>query len=264
MNHTTYLGITSAISIGIAISIVIAVLYLTAAIVGWRGPHRKRRLARFALFLAVVPVMCVGIQQVAWHFFQRSLVNNSKLRIDPESLPPLNVQAYRDHVAFGNSSSVVHVGDIAPAFSVTDVRRREHNLANLRGKVVVVNFFATWCGPCLKELPHLQTLWDANREQRTFAMIVIGREETNESVTAFQEKHHFTFPMAADPERSIYSLFAKELVPRTFLVSSDGKICFASHGFVKQDIAELQREIGKQIRLAEQTSQNALPSPVSQ
>ena len=232
MSPNTYNALTSILLGGSLVTLVLAVGFLVAAIVGWRGPRRKQRLVRFAIFLGAFPVLVAAQQALLWGVF----------------LPSLGREAERQRRDRVDSVSFAHIGDSAPSFSVTDTNGEEFVLDDLRGKVVLVNFFATWCGPCLQELPHVQKLWDDNGDNGDFALIVIGREETNDSVMAFQSQHGYTFPMASDPERSVYSLYAKELIPRTYLVSRDGKICFASTGFYEEDLAKLEKELAKQLR----------------
>lgn len=232
MSADVYNGLTETMILGSLVALGLAAAYLIAAIVGWRGPHRKQRLVRFGLCLAAFP-MCVAIQQsLLYHVFLPSVAREFK-RMDKER---------RD------ASSEVHVAGQAPTFSLTTTDGHEVSLDDLRGKVVLVNFFATWCGPCLKELPHVQEIWDQNHENSKFALIVIGREETTETINEFRLKHGYTFPMAPDPERSTYSLYARELVPRTYLVGADGKICFASTGFDVHELTELKAEVAKQLR----------------
>jgi peroxiredoxin len=164
------------------------------------------------------------------------------------ALPGIAREIERQRHERAEAVSVVHVGEPAPSFAITDTNGAEFVLDDRSGKVVLVIFFATWCGPCLKELPHVQKLWNDYRDNDGFALIVVGREETKESLMAFRSKHGYSFPMASDPERSVYSLFAKELIPRTYLVSPDGKICFASTGFYEDDLRQLQAELAKQLR----------------
>jgi len=232
MSTSTYNALTFALLGSSILALLLGVAYLVAAIVGWRGPHRKKRFVRFAICFGTFPVLVAAQQAVLFGLF----------------LPSLGGQAERQRQDRADAASLVHVGNPAPSFTLTDTDGAEFVLDTLRGKVVLVNFFATWCGPCLQELPHVQKVWDENRNQGDFALIVIGREETDESVAEFRSRHGYTFPMASDPQRSVYSLYAEELIPRTYLVSPDGKICFASTGFREQDLAGLERELAQQRR----------------
>ena len=233
MSIDTYLPMQTALQAGALIAIVLAALYLVLALAGWRGPHQEKRLVRFAFCLLAAPV-----------FLLIHVVLLNGLVFPYEARQQQLLQQER-----ANEASFVHVGDPAPSFSVVDTTGAEIDLQELRGTVVLVNFFATWCGPCLEELPHLQKLWEEFSENDNFEMIVIGREETHESVIEFQSTHGYTFPMAPDPERTSYSLFAKELIPRTYLVSKDGTICFATAGFYEEDAIRLESELAKQLRL---------------
>lgn len=232
MSINNYLPLQSALEVGAFIALAFAVVFFIMALAGWRGPFRKKRLVRFALCLGAVPlfplVHVALLYGVVLPYEARQMERLRKERVD--------------------AVSFVNVGDAAPSFSVTDTSGAAFVLEDLRGKVVLVNFFATWCGPCLLELPHIQELWDENRDNGDFVLIAIGCEETNDSVTAFQSKYGYTFPMAADPEHATYSLFAAELIPRTYLVSRDGTICFASTGFYEEDMARLQSELTEQLR----------------
>lgn len=232
MSISSYLPLQTALHAGAFIALALAIVFLSMAIAGWRGPFRKKRLIRFALCLCAVPLFPL-VHAALLHgvVFPYEARQGERLR-----------QERVDHVSF------VSVGDAAPSLSISDTSGAEFVLDDLRGKVTLVNFFATWCGACLKELPHIQELWDDNRDNGDFALIAIGREETNESLIAFQSKRGYSFPMAADPERASYSLFAAELIPRTYLLSRDGTICFASSGFTEEDMARLQMELTKQLR----------------
>lgn len=232
MSPTTYNLAAGVLLSSAMIALFVAAAYLVLAIVGWRGPNRKQRLVRFAIFLLAFPVLAAAQHALLWGVF----------------LPSLGREARRERQERVDSVSFVRVGDAAPSFTITDTDGAEFVLDDLRGKVVLVNFFATWCGSCLQELPHVQKLWDEHRGNGNFALVVVGREETNESVSAFRSKHGYSFPIAADPERSLYGLYAKELIPRTYLVSRDGKICFASTGFYEDDFAKLKLVLNNQLR----------------
>jgi peroxiredoxin len=145
------------------------------------------------------------------------------------------------------ASSLVRPGDRAPNFRVKVDDGSELEIDHLRGKVVVLNFFATWCGPCMMELPHIQETWDKYRGRTDFALLAVDREETSETVAAFKKKQDFTFPMAADPKRSVYSQYAKERIPRTYLISRDGMIRFVCTGFNEERLDELKRELAKEL-----------------
>jgi peroxiredoxin len=208
-----------------------AVVFVVIAVVGGKG-RRKRPL--FAAIGCLATALVMATANYALIFLVQ--------------LPSLALEQQREHQDRIDAVSFVHAGDPAPSFRLTDTNGHEFDSDNQRGKVVMVSFFATWCGPCLQEFPHLQKLWDNNRDNADFGMIVIGREETNESVSAFQLEHGYSFPMASDPDRSVYSLYAKELIPRTYLLSPDGIICFASTGFYEEDMTNLQAELAKQLR----------------
>lgn len=232
MSINSYLPVQTALHAGLFIAMALAIAYLVAAIAGWRGPYRRKRLIRLALCLVAIPLFPLVHAALLYGLvFPYEARHGERLRQERTS-----------------AASFVRIGDPAPTLTTTDTNGVEFVLDGLHGKVVLVNFFATWCGPCLQELPHIQKLWDDNRENGDFALIVIGREETNESVAEFQSKHGYTFPMAADPERAAYSLFATQLIPRTYLVSREGRICFASTGFYEEDMARLQEELADQLR----------------
>jgi peroxiredoxin len=77
-------------------------------------------------------------------------------------------------------------------------------------------------------------------------MLIIGREETAESVREYRDKNGFSFPIAADPDRAVYSLFARESIPRTLVVSPDGRIVYSKAGFHEDDLDELKAVLREQ------------------
>ncbi len=141
-------------------------------------------------------------------------------------------------------------GERMPTFAVTEASGKSFSLEDQKGKVVLVNFWATWCGPCRQEMPRLEhEIWSKYGNSDRFAMIAIAREQTSNEVADFQEESGFTFPMAADPKRTTYKLFADAGIPRTYIVGASGKILYQTVGYCAADFDRMkqivQRELGK-------------------
>ena len=128
-------------------------------------------------------------------------------------------------------TTLTKVGDLAPAFAGTAITGESLALDQLKGKVVVLSLFATWCGPCNAELPHVEKeLWQTFRG-RGLVVLAIAREEGADKLRPFASKLGLTFPLLPDQDRKIFNLFATSYIPRLYVIGADGRIKFQSVGF---------------------------------
>ena len=136
------------------------------------------------------------------------------------------------------------LGSAMPQFALESSVYGKVSSADLKGKVVLINMFATWCGPCQKELAEVKdVLWPKFKDNSSFKMLVIGREHTDEQLQKYNEKKGFTFHLYPDPSRSVYSLFADITIPRTYLYNKEGKLIYSSIGYSQEEFGKLLKAI---------------------
>lgn len=138
-----------------------------------------------------------------------------------------------------DADALTSVGDEVPAFEVQLTDGKTFNSRDAKGKVVVINFFATWCGPCVTEMPQLEKeVWQRFKSQGV-VVLSVGREHTKEQVAEFQQQHELTFYVAPDTDRSVYGKFAKKMIPRNYVIDRSGKIAYQSMGYSQPKFASL-------------------------
>lgn len=140
--------------------------------------------------------------------------------------------------------TLVKTGETSPDFTFETAPGKTMKLSELKGKVVWINFFATWCGPCRKELPHLQEeVYNQYKNNNDFVLIILGREHKWEEVNKFKEEQGFTMPFYPDPERKVFSLYANQNIPRNFIIDKDGKVAFSSIGFEPEEFEKIKEKV---------------------
>jgi peroxiredoxin len=108
----------------------------------------------------------------------------------------------------------------APDFNISDGSTRVH-LADYRGKVVLLNFWATWCGPCIEELP---SLLDLHHNQPNLAIVGVSIDEDPDAYSQFLTRRHIDFLTVRDPSESAAKLFHTEQWPETYVIDRQGVI----------------------------------------
>ena len=124
----------------------------------------------------------------------------------------------------------------APALKLHDADGRLVDLAGLRGKLVFLNFWATWCVPCRREMPAMERLHRAYRE-RGLAVVAVNFRESGREVKAFMEPMGLTFPAPLDADGAVARSFGVRALPVTYLVDRDGKILWKAQGRREWDSA---------------------------
>ncbi|MGE4288975.1 MAG: TlpA family protein disulfide reductase [Salinivirgaceae bacterium] len=162
-------------------------------------------------------------------------------------IPLLITLSFTISQAQNNNGDIIQLGDKTPQFSITTLNGETFDVVQLKGKIIYLNFFATWCGPCMKELPHVEEkIWKPIKDTN-FVMLVIGREHKTDELIKFREQKGFTFPMAADPERKIYGQFAHQNIPRNIVIDKSGKVIYSKHGFTEKAFDEMIQLIQKNL-----------------
>lgn len=117
----------------------------------------------------------------------------------------------------------------APDFVLKDIHGKTVSLAQFKGKPVLLNFWATWCGPCKEEMPSMQKLYDAAQNNGKFQIIAISIDRFNiEKVNQYAKDLNLTFPILIDPDREIRKTYFIRGLPTSYLIDSEGKL----QGFV--------------------------------
>lgn len=145
-------------------------------------------------------------------------------------------------------TTLVKEGMTAPDFTVEMIDGQKITLSALKGKVVLVNFFATWCPPCRQELARVQKDLLDRFAGKDFVYIPISRQEKKETVVAFKEKKEYAFNMGLDPDKSIFSKYATNYIPRSFLVDKTGKVVFTLLGYEDADFDVLISKIDELLK----------------
>ena len=120
-------------------------------------------------------------------------------------------------------------GGVAPPLDLKDLEGRSVDLAALRGRVVLINFWATWCEPCRDEMPSLARLRD-KLEGRPFELVMVNYGESNATVSRFVSKLGFSVPVLLDPEKRIAQEWKVGGLPMTFLVDALGRVRSSTFG----------------------------------
>lgn len=147
-------------------------------------------------------------------------------------------------------STLTEVGQATPEFSFITLNNDTININDLKGKVVFMNFFATSCPVCMKELPYIENeIWTKYKDNKSFELIVFGREHVADEMIAFKEKTGYTFNIVPDPGRKIYSLFAEKYIPRNIVLDREGNIIYQVTGFTDEEFVKLKEVLETELRL---------------
>lgn len=141
---------------------------------------------------------------------------------------------------------IVKVGDAAPAgLSLTLQDGTTHQLSEWKGKVVLLQFTASWCSVCRKEMPHLEKdIWQAYKDQG-LVMVGVDRDEPIDTVKKFSRVMNISYPLALDPGADIFGRFADKRagVTRNVLIDRDGKIVFLTRLYDTKEFEALKQKV---------------------
>ncbi len=141
---------------------------------------------------------------------------------------------------------IVKIGDDCPNFILETPDGEKSSIDDLRGEVIMLQFTASWCGVCRKEMPHIEKdIWKKYKD-KGLKLYGIDRGESPEVTTAFAEKMKISYPLALDEDESIFQKFAlkKAGVTRNILVDKNGTIVYLTRLFNMEEFTGLKKKIG--------------------
>ena len=137
---------------------------------------------------------------------------------------------------------IVKVGDQAPDFSIKLTDGKTVRLSDLKGKIVMLQFTASWCGVCRKEMPFIESdIWQKHKNNSDFALIAIDRDEPLETVIQFAASTKITYPIGLDPRADIFALYAQREagITRNVIIDKTGKIIMLTRLYNEEEFAKM-------------------------
>ena len=196
--------------------------------------RKKANNRMLVILLALIAVVCVAL----WYAD----------KVEREGKAAAAAEQPADEAAEAAAATLAGEGTEAPDFTVEMIDGSKVALSELRGKVVLLNFWATWCPPCREELTHVQQQVIARFAGEEFVFLPISRGEERAAVEAFRAKTGYAFPMGLDTDETIYKRYATRFIPRNFLIDRTGRVVKATVGYDDEEFAELLRAADAEIQ----------------
>jgi peroxiredoxin len=145
-----------------------------------------------------------------------------------------------------NPQHLVKIGDQAPDFVLNYLDGKTQKLSDLRGKVVMIQFTASWCPVCRKEMPFIEKeIWKKNKKRDDFVLVGIDLKENKEKIQKFIKSMKVTYPILLDTSGSIFDLYAEKGagVTRNIIIDKTGKIAFLTRLFDRPEFDTMKYKI---------------------
>ena len=139
----------------------------------------------------------------------------------------------------GSAAAAVQLSTSAPDFTLKSVGGANLRLAEQRGQVVMVNFWATWCGPCRQEMPHLNRIYDKYKSSG-FTLLGVNIDDDPRAAAALAAKLGVKFPVLLDTDKKVSKVYDMSAMPATLLIDRDGRVRHIHRGY--RDGVELTYE----------------------
>ena len=136
------------------------------------------------------------------------------------------------------SGPAPRVGAEAPDFTLADINGKDIKLSSLRGKPVMVNFWATWCPPCRAEIPEIVKMYTETGAARPYEVLGVATQSDSATIKAFSQEFNMTFPLLPDVNGRVVSNYHVLPIPTTFFIDRDGIIRYIQTGPVTRDLME--------------------------
>jgi len=193
-----------------------------------------KNIPGWAVMLAIFGVLYLtGLHTEAIGQVQRILLATGIKNADvPETLQNPDAKAVVDAAAAANSTMA------GAGFKMVDLQGNQVNFESLKGKVVFLNIWATWCPPCIAEMPNIQRLYDKVASDKIAFVMLSVDEGGMEKVKKFIDKKNYSFPVYM-PASNFPQEFYSNAIPTTFIIAPDGKIIAKQEGMADYDTPEV-------------------------
>ena len=190
---------------------------------------------KFILISVVIVLVFVGIYMLYHHLGDQYV--HSQLATTPNEKETAE-----------NSSDAATDNSKAPDFTVYDAEGNSVRLSDFLGKPVIVNFWASWCGPCKSEMPDFQTAYEKYGDQIVFLMVNMtdGSQETVQTASAFIEKTGYTFPVYFDSDSDAAITYGVRSIPTTYFIDALGNGIAWASGAINESMLEQGIDMIKQ------------------
>ena len=174
------------------------------------------KLYRFLKVL--IAVLLVAVAAAAWFVF------SGKSGQEPVETPPAAETA----------------ADTAPDFTMYDIDGNAVKLSDFRGKPVILNFWASWCGPCKSEMPDLEKAWQAHGQEVEFLIVNLtdGSSETVETASAYIGSQGYSFPVYYDVNMEGAAAYGIYAIPMTYFIDGEGTVRAIQEGMIQAEVLE--------------------------
>ena len=126
----------------------------------------------------------------------------------------------------------------APDFSVTDTAGKQHRLSDYRGKWLLVNYWATWCPPCLEEIPDLVALYDERHDKDLMVLGVAMEYKSGKEVAEYVDDMLMSYPIVLGNESVTAQIGSAEVLPTTYIFDPHGELAATRHGLITKEYVE--------------------------
>ena len=145
-------------------------------------------------------------------------------------------------LAIAASAVALDAGARAPEIGLADLQGNQVTMASLRGRVVVVDFMASWCEPCADSMPVYQRLY-TEHQARGLTVVAVSQDRSADNARQFAQRHHLTFPVVFDGAHAVANRYQPPRMPTAYVIDRQGIVRHVHQGYRAADAAALEREV---------------------